>query len=321
MNDNLVNESGDLVNDLVNDTISRQAAVQTAERMYERCDTGNVEDYHDLMVEALTVLPSAQPSVSKTEIIGDTISRQAAINVVRKAKDKSEAHRMLIQLPSAQPSISCHHENDMVSRRAAINEILDDLKDTSLHDDPATPEDFAEGYDEGIRNAAAIVLQMPPAQPVVISKSENTTECEDAVPRASVEYICRKNTVSTNPYEHKYHDKFMQFMDDPEISDFGRWQHSNGFNTALVAVKCDLDKVPSVTPKQPGWIPVTEKPIEGGQYIVTLKDDKEVWTDIAEWNPTFGGRWQAEFFDCEYRDIDNVVAWMPLPKPWEGENA
>ena len=73
--------------------------------------------------------------------------------------------------------------------------------------------------------------------------------CEDAVPRASVEYICRKNTVSTNPYEHKYHDKFIQFMDDPEISDFGRWQHSNGFNTALVAVECDLDKVPSVTPK------------------------------------------------------------------------
>ena len=64
------------------------------------------------------------------------------------------------------------------------------------------------------------------------------------------------------------------------------------------------------------WIPVTEKPIEGGQYIVTLKDDKEVWTDIAEWNPTFGGRWQAEFFDCEYRDIDNVVAWQPLPTPY-----
>lgn len=32
----------------------------------------------------------------------DTISRQAAIDAVRKAKDKSEAHRMLIQLPPAQ---------------------------------------------------------------------------------------------------------------------------------------------------------------------------------------------------------------------------
>lgn len=72
----------------------------------------------------------------------------------------------------------------------------------------------------------------------------------DAVPRASVEYICRKNTVSTNPYEHKYHDKFIQFMNDPEISDFGRWQFSNGFNTALVSVRCDLDKVPSIEPEQ-----------------------------------------------------------------------
>ncbi|HAC61299.1 MAG TPA: hypothetical protein DCF66_03920 [Lachnospiraceae bacterium] len=82
--------------------------------------------------------------------------------------------------------------------------------------------------------------------------------CEDVVPRTSVEYICRKNTVSTNPYEHKYHDKFMQFMDDPEISDFGRWQHSNGFNTALVAVKCDLDRVPSAQPepKEGEWVQI-----------------------------------------------------------------
>ena len=33
----------------------------------------------------------------------DTISRAGAIETVRKAKDKSEAHRMIIQLPSAQP--------------------------------------------------------------------------------------------------------------------------------------------------------------------------------------------------------------------------
>ena len=80
--------------------------------------------------------------------------------------------------------------------------------------------------------------------------SEVPELCDDTVLRASVEYICRKNTVSTNPYEHKYHEKFIKFMDDPEISDFGRWQHSNGFNTALVAVECDLDKVPSVTPER-----------------------------------------------------------------------
>ena len=33
----------------------------------------------------------------------DLISRQAAIEAMRKAKDKSELHRMLVQLPPAQP--------------------------------------------------------------------------------------------------------------------------------------------------------------------------------------------------------------------------
>ena len=56
-------------------------------------------------------------------------------------------------------------KEDCISRQAAISEIMEDIEDRSLHDDPATPEDYAEGYDEGIRNAAVIVLQMPPAQP------------------------------------------------------------------------------------------------------------------------------------------------------------
>ena len=60
------------------------------------------------------------------------------------------------------------NSSDCISRKAAISEIMEDLEDRSLHDDPATPEDYAEGYDEGIRNAATIVLQMPPAQPEII---------------------------------------------------------------------------------------------------------------------------------------------------------
>lgn len=119
-------------------------------------------------------------------------------------------------------------KGDLISRQAAITE----FSCCELTPDGGIDANYAIDF----------LKQMPSAQP----------GCEDAVPRTSVEYICRKNTVSTNPYEHKYHDKFIQFMDDPEISDFGRWEHSNGFNTALVAVKCDLDKVPSVTPKHRG---------------------------------------------------------------------
>ena len=47
------------------------------------------------------------PSATDTNVATtDTISRQAAIEVMRKAKDKSELHRMLVQLPSAQPNLS-----------------------------------------------------------------------------------------------------------------------------------------------------------------------------------------------------------------------
>lgn len=163
----------------------------------------------------------------------------------------------------------------------------------------------------------------------------------DAVPRTSVEYICRKNTVSTNPYEHKYHDKFIQFMDDPEISDFGRWQHSNGFNTALVAVKCDLDKVPSVTPKQPGWIPCSERlPEDCADVFITYVHDfaltcppeiKKMFVGTDEsgtlWEVPFAD--YIAFYDQEekkwfmpsedpqpFPDEIKVVAWMPLPEPY-----
>lgn len=40
--------------------------------------------------------------------MSDLIDRQAAIETVRKAKSKGEAHRMLVQLPPAQPE-SCEY--------------------------------------------------------------------------------------------------------------------------------------------------------------------------------------------------------------------
>lgn len=48
-------------------------------------------------------VPSAQLAQDLTKGCTDTISREAAIKAMRKAKDKSEAHRMLIQMPSARP--------------------------------------------------------------------------------------------------------------------------------------------------------------------------------------------------------------------------
>ena len=44
----------------MSDLISRQATLDTVQTMYERCDTGDITDYRDLMYESIIVLPSVQ---------------------------------------------------------------------------------------------------------------------------------------------------------------------------------------------------------------------------------------------------------------------
>lgn len=70
----------------------------------------------------------------------------------------------------------------------------------------------------------------------------------DYIDRQAAIDIERNATVDTNPSHFEAHQKFTQFMDDAEISSFGRWQWSNGFNTALTAVGIDLKKLPSAQP-------------------------------------------------------------------------
>lgn len=67
------------------------------------------------------------------------------------------------------------------------------------------------------------------------------------------------------------------------------------------------------------WIPVTERlPEKDGDYLVTLYDSMERWTEVLYWNPTFGGRWQGLIED-DLSDIENVSAWRPLPAPYQEE--
>ena len=74
---------------------------------------------------------------------------------------------------------------------------------------------------------------------------------DDLISRQAAIDIERNATVDTNPSHFEAHQKFTQFMDDEEVSSFGRWQWSNGFNTALTAVGIDLKKLPSAHPDVP----------------------------------------------------------------------
>lgn len=53
---------------------------------------------------------------------------------------------------------------------------------------------------------------------------------KDTIPRSAVEYCLRKETVSTNPEKYKTHEKFIDYMNDPDISEFGHWMHSSGIS-------------------------------------------------------------------------------------------
>ena len=76
---------------------------------------------------------------------------------------------------------------------------------------------------------------------------------EDLISRQAAIDIERNATVDTNPSHFEAHQKFEQFMDDAEISSFGRWQWSNGFNTALTAVGIGLEKLPSADRPSGEW--------------------------------------------------------------------
>lgn len=140
---------------------------------------------------------------------------------------------------------------------------------------------------------------------------------KDIIPRSAVEYCLRKETVSTNPEKYKTHETFIDYMNDPDISEFGHWMHSNGFNCALTAISVDLKKNPSVTPSAQQWIPCEkELPKSEEEVIVSIHDDSG---DTA-YDYTSSGWYAAagKFWVVENETNMRVVAWMPLPEPYKG---
>ena len=194
---------------------------------------------------------------------------------------------------------------------------------------------------------------------------------KDTIYRQAAIDIERNVTVDTNPYHFEAHQKFMQFMDDAEVSSFGRWQWANGFNTALTMVGIGLKKLPPAHPDnqtnlcdscdylypdcpsknddvifgngigndnicacnkyKPSayrWTPCSERmPEESGRYLVTrgLNACGELWNRvyIINYSDLMGLKseriwWDGNVGKSDFERIDDVVAWMPLPKPWKG---
>ena len=127
-----------------------------------------------------------------------------------------------------------------------------------------------------------------------------------------------------------YKDEMGQRIDKanaPEVKDVYQWQ-MNGFNMAIDALK------------QTAWIPVGERLPEfdvkvlayvenkdsekrfnkDGVYTAELKDKEPVHDPEGKKNiwgiPGFDSEWTV--WAWSYFSEPNVVAWKPLPEPYEG---
>ena len=139
----------------------------------------------------------------------------------------------------------------------------------------------------------------------------------DLISRQAAIDIERNATVDTNPSHFEAHQKFKQFMDDAEISSFGRWQWSNGFNTALTAVGIDLKKLPSAQ----RWIPCDKgEPDEDMECWVTVKTTDTLYR--GNFTKRYGERRDKGFITSGgFMWWNTALAWMPIyePEPYRPE--
>ena len=101
-------------------------------------------------------------------------------------------------------------------------------------------------------------------------------------------------------------DAFDKFLLDAEIE--ATKQRKYVFSSALNTIRGNLAEFPTIEPS-PQWIPRSERlPEDNGEYLVT-RYAKNVYryVDIVKKTNTSGDM---------ARDI---IAWIPLPEPYEGE--
>lgn len=167
---NLVKESGGLVQDLVKDCISRKMAIDAFVKYVADGYAESPNDFEGYM-GIVKKLPSAQFA---TDInVGDTISRQALCEYALNQKDKCVTPNDIMRFPSAQPEKRTDkrtetHECDLINREQAID---------AVKDLPNCRNGFSDTYDKAC--IIGVLEDLPTAQPQWIPCSERLPRTED----------------------------------------------------------------------------------------------------------------------------------------------
>ena len=90
-----------------------------------------------------------------------------------------------------------------------------------------------------------------------------------------------------------------------------------------------LEILPSTQPEN-DWIPISERlPEANGRYLVTrgLNACGSLWNRIyiANYSDLMGIKsvkiwWQGNVGKSDFEQLDDVLAWMPLPKPYREDD-
>lgn len=89
---------------------------------------------------------------------------------------------------------------------------------------------------------------------------------------------------------------------------------------------CEAAVKLSLKHQNDGWTPCDEKMPESDVIVLAaiknykweLPTDYKTDIEIAYWNHEEGWMWLAESGTDYWEQCDNVLAWMPLPDPFEG---
>ena len=213
--------------------ISRQAAIDEIKSVYEWHDTVTMER----LIEHLNNLQPIQPVATDTNV-GDKISK------------------FIDGLEEIFAGLRERHVDDSVCGLCEYDGAYLGQSGDWCNECPGFEKDDCFKLSGKIRKewTDEIIKALPSAQPVTHEERTKTHAC-DLISRKDAIDLTYAETVNTNPEHFKSSEKFIGFMDDIDISDFGRWQWANGFNTALVATKIQLEKLPSAEPRKKGkWI-------------------------------------------------------------------
>lgn len=104
-----------------------------------------------------------------------------------------------------------------------------------------------------------------------------------------------------------------------EFSDFVR--ESNNSDFAQTPTWNDAVSLVGSMPSAQQWIPCSERmPEEDGEYLVWIDTSTGLHYEISGFSKEYGGFCNLLVGKWQVIKLNNVMAWMPLPAPYEGSN-